>query len=121
MAGLGGVSLHGLETGLGVLENAGALADGNSGVACDAAIVPRSVLVVGYISLVGLYIAEAEIGPIYVFLFHTYCFLPSKITGNYNTEVKSCQVITAGKKVKKCRLYTAKSGKAKLVNTTVLW
>ena len=68
---LGGVGLHALKNGLGILQDAGALAHGDGGVGGQGAGIPGAVLIIGYITVIGLHIAEAKIGPIDVLLFHS--------------------------------------------------
>ena len=57
----GGVRLESLEYGLGILENARALADCYHVVGCQNAVVPFAVLVVGDKTLVGFDVTEAEV------------------------------------------------------------
>ena len=71
LAVLGGVGLHALEHGLGVLQDAGALVHGDVGIGGQAALIPSAVLVVGYITVIRLHIAEADIAPVDIFLFHS--------------------------------------------------
>ena len=66
----GGVGLHALKAGLGVLQHAGALTDGDGGVLSQAALVPGTVLVVGDEALIGLDVAKPQAAPVDIFLFH---------------------------------------------------
>ena len=52
------------------MQHPGALAQGDGRVGGEDALVPCAVLVMGHISFVRLYVAEANIGPIQIFLFH---------------------------------------------------
>ena len=67
---LGGVGLHTLEAGLGVLQDAGALVHGDVGIGGQRAFIPLAVFIVGDIAVIGLDIAEADIAPVKVLLFH---------------------------------------------------
>ena len=67
---LGGVGLHTLKAGLGILQYTGALIHGDGGVLRQAAIVPRAVFVVGHKALVRLDIAKAQAAPVNILLFH---------------------------------------------------
>ena len=78
LALLGGVGLHALEHRLGILQHAGALADGHLVVVRQDALVPCAVLIVGHKALVGFDIGKAEIAPIQVFLFHSDPSSPDK-------------------------------------------
>ena len=67
---LGGVGLHALEAGLGVLQYAGTLAHGDGGVVGQNAVIPRAAAIVGDEPLIGLDVAEAQAAPVDIFLFH---------------------------------------------------
>ena len=70
MAVLGGVGFQPLKAGLGVLQNAGALAHGNGGLIGQAAVIPLAVSEIGDIAHVGLDVAKSQIAPVNIFSFH---------------------------------------------------
>lgn len=70
MAVGGGVRLEAFEAGLGVMENSCAFGEGDCRVSREGSCVPGPVAKVGNVSFVSLDVAEAEICPVKIFLFH---------------------------------------------------
>ena len=70
VAVLGGVGLEAIEDLLAVVEQAGALREGDGVVRGKAALFPRAVLVVADVAVVGVLIGEAEAAPVDVLLLH---------------------------------------------------
>ena len=67
---LGGVGLEALEDLLTVMEDARALGQRDGVVGGEAALVPRAVLVVGYVAVIRLAVAEVEIAPVQILLLN---------------------------------------------------
>ena len=66
----GGVGLKALKDLLAVMEDAGALGQRDAVVGGKAALVPRAVLVVGHVAVIGLAIAKVEVAPVQVLLLN---------------------------------------------------
>ena len=67
---LGIIRLHALKARLAILEDAGALIQGDVCVGFQPAFVPLTVLVAANVAIIRLDIAEAEIAPVDVLLAH---------------------------------------------------
>ena len=65
-----GVCFHTFKNSLCVLKYTCALADSNSIICGQATLIPGTVLVVGYITIVCFYITKAQVAPVNVFFLH---------------------------------------------------
>ena len=73
MAVLGRIRFQTLEASLCILQNTGTFIQGNIRVGGKDAFVPGTILIHGNIAVIRWHIAETDVAPVDIFLFHNRC------------------------------------------------